>query len=285
MISSILFPSDYFNKFIADEELRAEYEAAKQCGKYENIILFSYEDWFHHGVLKLDYMPELPIDVIYRGWMMLPEQYERFYYALKENNISLVTTPDEYSLFHVFPNIYPKVQSDTPKMLIYPKGTKVDLDEAKQTFKRFMVKDYVKSVKGTNFPVFFDSAVTQQEFDKWMEKFYQYRGNLFTGGICIKEFVNLKKYDEQKNEYRVFYANGEILTISRNSGQAKYTHTPPTELIEKYRGLGSVFYTVDFAELDNGEWIIIEVGEGGVSGLSDFQDYEEFYRKLYYAFK
>ena len=83
----------------------------------------------------------------------------------------------------------------------------------------------------------------------------------------------------------MFYANGEILTISRNSGQAKYTHTPPTELIEKYRGLESVFYTVDFAELDNGEWIIIEVGDGGVSGLSDFQDYEEFYRKLYYAFK
>ena len=118
-----------------------------------------------------------------------------------------------------------------------------------------------------------------------MEKFYQYRGNLFTGGICIKEFVNLKKYDERKNEYRVFYASGEILTISRNSGQPQYAPTPPMELVEQYRGLESVFYTVDFAELENGEWIIIEVGDGGVSGLSDFQDYEEFYRKLYYAFK
>lgn len=284
MIHSILFPSDYFNKAIADEELKAEYEAARYCGRYSGVILFSYEDWFHGNVLKLDWTPTEPIDVVYRGWMMLPEQYEKFYYALKDKNINLVTTPEEYSLFHVFPNIYEKVQADTPKMLIYPHGSKIDLDEIKRTFKRFMVKDYVKSVKGTDFPTYFDSMVTQEEFDAWMEKFYQYRGGLFTGGICIKEFVDLKKYGECKNEYRVFYANGQILTISRNSGQPEYTAKPPKEMIEKYQGLGSSFYTVDYAELENGEWIVIEAGDGSVSGLSDFQDYLEFYRKLYYSF-
>lgn len=284
MIHSVLFPSDYFNKTIADEELKAEYEAAKSCEKYSDVILFSYEDWFHGNVLKLDWTPTKSIDVVYRGWMMLPEQYEKFYYALKDKNINLVTTPEEYSLFHIFPNIYEKVQTDTPKMLIYPQGSKIDLDEIKRTFKRFMVKDYVKSVKGTDFPVYFDSTVTQEEFDAWMEKFYQYRGGLFTGGICIKEFVDLKKYGERKNEYRVFYANGQILTVSRNSGQPEYTAQPPKELIEKYQGLGSSFYTVDYAELENGEWIVIEAGDGSVSGLSDFQDYLEFYRKLYYSF-
>lgn len=34
-----------------------------------------------------------------------------------------------------------------------------------------MVKDYVKSVKGSEFPKFFDESVTQEEFDKWMEVF------------------------------------------------------------------------------------------------------------------
>ena len=284
MIHSILFPSDYFNKTIVDEELKAEYAAAKACGKYSGVLLFSYEDWFHKGVLKLDYTPGEPINVIYRGWMMLPEQYEKFYLALKEKNINLVTTPKEYSSFHIFPNVYGSLKEDTPKMLIYPQGTVVDLNEVKRSFKRFMVKDYVKSVKGADFPMYFDATITQEEFDAWMEKFYQYRGSLFTGGICIKEYVDLKKYGERKNEYRAFYANGVVLSVSRNSGQAECVPQPPVALVEKYRGLNSKFYTLDFAELENGDWIVIEAGDGGVSGLSDFQDYKEFYQKLYDSF-
>ncbi len=55
-----------------------------------------------------------------------------------------------------------------------------------------MIKDYVKSVKGTDFPKFFDKNTTQDELDNWMNVFYKYRGNLLTGGICVKEFLPLK---------------------------------------------------------------------------------------------
>lgn len=117
-----------------------------------------------------------------------------------------------------------------------------------------------------------------------MKKFYEYRGGLFTGGICIKEFVELKKYANFKNEYRVFYINGKVATVNRNSGQSEYLPKPPIELIEKYRKMDSCFYTIDFAESENGKWIVIEAGDRSVSGLSDFQDYCEFFRKLYYSF-
>lgn len=63
-----------------------------------------------------------------------------------------------------------------------------------------MINDFVKSVKGTDFPKFFDHTVTQEEFDKWMDVFYKYRGDLLTGGICVKEFLNLKFYDKRPNE-------------------------------------------------------------------------------------
>ena len=53
---------------------------------------------------------------------------------------------------------------------------------------------------------------------------------------------------------------------------------------EKYTHLNSKFYTIDFAELQDGSWIVIEAGDGSVSGLSDFQDYDEFFRKLFYSF-
>ena len=56
----------------------------------------------------------------------------------------------------------------------------------------------------------------------------------FDGGICIKEFLDLKRYGGKTNEYRVFYINHEIATICRNSGQGNYTAEPPKELLEKY---------------------------------------------------
>lgn len=118
-----------------------------------------------------------------------------------------------------------------------------------------------------------------------MEVFYQYRGDLFTGGICIKEFLALKHYETKTNEYRVYYINYEIATVSQNSGQSTYTPAPPKELLEKYKALPGCFYTIDYAELEDGSWRIIEAGDGQVSGLSETQDYEDFYRKLSQCFE
>lgn len=284
MLNAIIFPSSYFDRKLVDEDLYKEYEAAESCKLFDDILIFSYEEWFHNGKLLLNNRPKKKITAAYRGWMMPPEQYKKFYFALKENRIELITTPEEYNQFHIFPNIYGLIKNDTPRIMIFPKETPIDLENVKNTFSRFMVKDYVKSVKGTDFPTFFDRSITKDEFDFWMEKFYEYRGGLFTGGVCIKEFVDLKLYGKHKNEYRVFYINGEVATISRNSGQAEFASCPPKEIVNKYAHLNSKFYTIDFAELKDGVWIVIEAGDGSVSGLSDFQDYNEFFRKLFYSF-
>ena len=147
-----------------------------------------------------------------------------------------------------------------------------------------MVKDYVKSVKGTDFPKFFESTVSQFEFDEHMKTFMKYREGLYTGGICVKEYLDLKKYGGKTNEYRVFYADHEIISVCRNSGQNDLTEKPPKILIDKYKYLESPFYTVDYAEVDDNTWKIIEAGDGQVSGLSDNQDHTAFYRALYMAF-
>jgi hypothetical protein len=118
-----------------------------------------------------------------------------------------------------------------------------------------------------------------------MKVFYDDRGSLLTGGICVKEFLNLKFYGEKTNEYRVFYMNNEIATVSRNSNQGNYTQEPPRELLEKYKNLSSHYYTVDYAELADGSWTVIEAGDGSVSGLSPNQDAEQYFRTLYHAFK
>lgn len=283
MVNAILFPSSFFDVRKVDEDLQAEYDAVQNTGLF-GVILFGYEQWFHQGKLVLTGEPEKTVNVVYRGWMMKPDVYQEFYHQLAERGISLVTEPETYAAMHVFPDVYKLVESDTAKMKVFPLHGEIDIEGVKKEFPRFMVKDYVKSVKGTEFPRYFDQSVDQDSFNRWMQVFYQYRGDLLTGGICIKEYLDLKRYGDRTNEFRVFYINHEIASVSRNSGQMQVAAKPPRELIERYRNLPSVFYTVDFAELENGTWKIIEAGDGGVSGLSDGQDYEAFYRALYVCF-
>ena len=284
LLDVILFPSDYFNPAAVDSDLQEEYEAVKE-NKMLTPILFSYEEWFEHGKLVLSEAVDRVTGAVYRRWMMKPEQYEQFYEALKKLNIWLLTSPDEYRMLHMFPNVYAQVREDSARILLFPLHAPIDISLVRKSFPKFMVKDYVKSVKGTEFPKFFDESTTQEEFDRWMEVFYKYRGNLLTGGICIKEYLDLKRYDGKTNEYRMFYADGIGITLEPNSGQGAFTPKPPRALLEKYCSLGSPFYTVDYAELSDGSWKVIETGDGSVSGLSDRQDAKAFYRALYNAFR
>lgn len=281
-VNLILFPSSYFSVKQIEDDMKEEHEAARSIGF--DTVLYGYDKWVDEDKLVLSEMIDEPQKAIMRGWMLKPESYALLYDGLLKKNVQLVTTPEEYALMHMFPNVYKVFGDDTAKMALYPLHSQIDVEELKKEFSRFMVKDYVKSVKGTEFPRYFDHAVTQKFFDNSMETFYKYRGDLLTGGICIKEFLDLKLYDGKTNEYRAFYANGEIISISRNSGQGNYTNEPPKDLIEKYKGINSCYYTVDYAELDDGTWKVMEAGDGSVSGLSEGQDYKQYYRALYHAF-
>lgn len=174
MISLILFPSSYFDSTRVDEALQEEYSAAMNTGLFRPCF-FDFDKWFYQGTFKLVGAPDKPSKAIYRGWMMQPEQYRTLYLELLKTNVELITKPDEYEMMHIFPNVYELIKPDTAGMRLYPLYAHIDVEELKKNYGRFMVKDYVKSVKGTDFPKFFDSAIDQTTFDCWMDKFYQYR--------------------------------------------------------------------------------------------------------------
>lgn len=284
MVDYIVFPSSFFDGTKVDEDLQKEYDAVIESGLFQ-IGIFNYDKWFNEDKLVVNNIPEQMHDAIYRGWMMNPSQYNNFYNLLVKKNIRLITKPEQYELMHIFPNAYNLIKEDTPKIEVYKLHEHININELKKEFKRFMVKDYVKSVKGTKFPKYFDQTTAQEDFDNWMKVFYNYRGELLTGGICIKEFVDLKKYNGNTNEYRVFYMNGKVCTVCKNSDQEETLPNPPIELINKYKDINSPYYTIDYAELEDGRWIIIEVGDGQVSGLPMLQDNETYYKILYDSFK
>lgn len=277
---TIIFPSDYFNKNVVDPEFEQEYKAAIKVGF--DVVLFNSDAWFNRGNLQLNIQdPNRDIiTVLYRGWMMKPEMYEEFWDQLNYKDYYLYINKESYTTLHEFPNVYPTIRNDTAPMLTYPLYKKIDIEFVKKQFPKCMIKDYVKSVKGTDFPQYFDSNITQKEFDEWMEKFYQYRGNLLTGGICIKKYLNLKLYEGKTNEYRVFYFKYKPMILLKSSNQNKNCPKPPEEFIQKFRKLNSCFFTVDFAELEDGSWKIIECGDGQVSGIPNKKDINRFYQAL-----
>lgn len=279
MIQAILLPCEFFEINHVDSCYQNEFDALVKSNQFE-IYFYDYDTFVSEGILKLNKRPNEMTSTLLRGWMLNDKNYEKFYNKLLDRNIKLITTPQEYCNMHLFPNVYEYIKEDTPKTLVYPEGCDVDLSQIKSCFKKFLIKDYVKSEKGTDFPTFFDNSISDDEFNRWLKIFKEYRANLFTGGFCIKEFVDLKKYGNCTNEWRVFYMNKNIVSVSKNSLQPDYVNNVPNELIEKYKNLPSPFYTVDYAELEDGTWKILEAGDGQVSGLSPNQDAESFFRTI-----
>ena len=110
MVDLILFPSSYFSIKKVDEDLQSEYDAVKATGLFDT-LLFGYDKWVNEGVLALDETPPVMRKAIMRGWMMKPEQYEKFFDSLLASNIELVTSPTEYAQMHIFPNAYGILQN------------------------------------------------------------------------------------------------------------------------------------------------------------------------------
>ena len=73
---------------------------------------------------------------------------------------------------------------------------------------------------------------------------------------------------------------GDLLNVCRNSNQPASAAKPLEELVLACSNLGSPYYTVDFAERADGAWIVVETGDGQVSGLAAAQDPVIYYQVL-----
>lgn len=174
--SAIIFPCEINSLNTVDSFFHEEWNDA---AIFFQIIFFDFDEFVENNILRLNKRFEEDTTCIYRGWMMKPGQYENFYNRLKERKLNLVTKPESYSLMHLFPNVYPYIKDDTPGILVYPDNTKIELDEIKKRFQRFMVKDFVKSEKGTEFLPFFFSGHFGKRFQSLAGSFQGIPGKTF----------------------------------------------------------------------------------------------------------
>jgi hypothetical protein len=120
-------------------------------------------------------------------------------------------------------------------------------------------------------------------------RFLELQGEDLNEGLVFREFLTLEfltLHSKSKmpltKEFRLFFLQGELLHMFHYWDEGDYEGVKPdlSPFVEIAKKINSQFFTMDIAKIENGDWIIIELGDGQVSGLPDNADLYEFYSKL-----
>ena len=278
-----LFPSDFLNNREPDFDYINEYEAAK---RYFTVGLINQEKLFNQSEVVVNLKISNGDVVIYRGWMLKPTQYEMLVAYVTNHGGRMFTDQSAYEYTHLLPNW---MQGDGSYV---PAVWTEDLSDAaiRKMLSRFSgavtIKDYVKSRKFEWSDAFYIPDVAdEQNALRVIHNFISRQGDDLVGGLVIRKFVDLKSIGEHPQshtpifeEYRVFYMQHKPLVI------IDYWRNDVVELSETdlhiinrvTEQVASDFYTVDFVREIDGKLIVMEMGDGQVSGLQDY-DEKRFY--------
>jgi hypothetical protein len=286
----ILFPCDAEEPSKVDDALAPEYEAARFIG-FQTAL-------YHHGALFAGDLEGAlaPLDgvrfegaAILRGWMVPGEIYQSFYECLKARGILLEVSPQAYEQSHYLPLAYPliagltsrsewfKGDDETRAWAIYERSFQAD---------DAVIKDWVKSAKKAwREGCFIPAGTDRERFGKIYRTFRQVRGKLFNRGVVLREFMPIVERGSDirglplVEETRLFFWHHHLLVKPSSGPLLEPKHQERWE--EVARRFESDFMTIDVARLTDGSWKIVEVGDGGGSGLPVGLDPERFYGALW----
>ncbi|MGB4774006.1 MAG: ATP-grasp domain-containing protein [Daejeonella sp.] len=294
---NILFCDNPFdNKPAVDIDYEDEFVSASQNGFSPH--LFSYESLTKDNdaelaTRKIKHNNTLQ-KIVYRGWMLKPGQYALLYKSLLAKNYKLINSPAEYQNYHYLPDSYKFISRHTPKTIwLTVENQQVNYDQVFNSIATFensplIVKDFVKSQKHYwDTACYIVSAADRNKVKSVIEKFVELQNTDLNEGLVIREFVELNDLTTHsksgmplKQEYRLFFLNGQLLGCYEYWEEGEYSadEHPPLELFKNIaKDIESNFFSMDIAKSKNGEWIIIELGDGQVAGLPGKVNIPEFY--------
>jgi hypothetical protein len=166
-----------------------------------------------------------------------------------------------------------------------------DLEDAWTLYQRLsdgpaLVKDFVKSAKHRwNEACFIPARTIKSRFEEIIAAFLQARGSQFNKGIVFRRYHELVTLEQDlrgqpvHEEYRMFFWRGELIASTPS-----FRSPSPLESLGQWseiaRRLKNPFISMDVARQLDGSWLIIEVGDGGVSGLPLSIEPKTFYSEL-----
>ena len=234
---------------------------------------------------------------IYRGWMLKPEIYSKLYQALLDKNLELINSPEEYKNCHYLSQCYKFIEKHTPKTVFLNVDEDFSLEKVFERIAVFgdqplILKDFVKSRKHEwNEACFIPNASNHERVRQIVEKFFELQGEDLNEGLAFREFVNFKSLTTHSKsgmpltkEFRLFFLNGQEIFSSEYWEEGNYEdlEIPHEFFREIAKNVGSNFFTMDVAQKENGDWLIIELGDGQVSGLPEKAEIDMFYQGLFH---
>jgi hypothetical protein len=240
----LLYPCDPFDRKRPDPDYAEEYLATQAEGL--NCAVFSLED-FAGGVFRA--RPALPqgAEVVYRGWMLVPDDYARLAAAIAHQGAQVLTSPAWYRVCHYLPEWYALCEDVTPKTVFLAAGADYAAAVASLGWRAYFVKDYVKSLTTRRGSV----AASGEEIAEVVAEIERCRGRI-EGGVCVREFEDLRPETEE----RYFVLGGRA--YGRDD-------TVPETVTRIAQRIGSPFFSVDMVIAANGALRLIELGDGQVS--------------------
>lgn len=289
----IIYCDSVFDNKIIEPDYEEEKKSAVNVGF--DFSLISFEELTDGNIttaLRFIKQSENKEFGIYRGWMLKPNQYQNLYDGLLKKNIELINSPDEYKHCHYLPDSYEKIASKTPKSNWTTELTNDAILALTSNFgeSSLIVKDFVKSEKHNwDEACFIPNASDSDKVKSVVDKFIKLRGDSLNEGLVFRQFEELEFLTEHSKsgmpltkEFRVFFANKKIIKVFDYWDEGEYGETKPEldDFIEIAQNIDSKFFTMDIAKKKNGDWIIMELGDGQVAGLPDNADRTEFYSRL-----
>lgn len=293
---NLIFCSDPLNPKQSEELYESEYQASQSAGFRTHLIDF---DALVNGdissALRAVAHRATVQNAIYRGWMLTLGQYRRFYEGLLTKGLQLLTTPVQYAQCHHFPKAYPIIEQCTPKSVWLEKESGFDRDRIIQACQVFgdapiVIKDYVKSQKHYwNEACYVPRANDFEALEAVVRRFIELQGEFLVGGLVFREFVPLKKLGVHprsgmplSREFRLFFFNNEPISIIKYWDEADDPDQAPpaNEFIAMAKKLDSPFFAMDIAQTSIGDWLILEIGDGQVSGFSGEVNPPLFYSRI-----
>ncbi|SEU02190.1 ATP-grasp domain-containing protein [Hymenobacter actinosclerus] len=182
-----------------------------------------------------------PTPALYRGWMLTATEY-----ATLAQRTPLLVMPAEYLASHEATGWYEAVREFTIPSTFRQPDNVPDFADGQTYFVKGLVKSF-----GT------DSVVASPE--QWQQLLTKQQMGP-NEQLFVREFVPLR----EKSEQRFFVVNG------RAYGAAG-AELPPRLVPVLNQLAGRRFYSLDVARTWTGEAVVVEVGDGQVSDLKEWQ--------------
>ncbi|BCJ48970.1 hypothetical protein Asp14428_04450 [Actinoplanes sp. NBRC 14428] len=205
-------------------------------------------------------------DAVYRGWMLRSEHYADLATALAARHVTLRTSADAYRRAHELPGWYDTLRPLTPETA-WTEG------DAREDFERALtrlgdgpavLRDYTKSMKHYwHEAAYIPDVADRDRAWRVASRFRELRGDEYAGGFVLRRFEPFTGA-----EARTWWAGGECRLVTAHPDTPD--ELPPDDLdlsavAGRIAALGLPFVTADLVRRDDGDWRVVEVGDGQVS--------------------